>query len=66
MDEIGLHNHAKIHINGHITRIENSVGAGMPDSSWCVNGTDHWVEYKIDYKGFIYIRPQQVAWHRHH
>ncbi len=36
----------KPHIPGHVNRVENSMGSGMPDVQMCYNGVDTWIEVK--------------------
>jgi hypothetical protein len=38
----------KPHIPGHVCRIENSCGSGMPDVNFCYQCRDIWLEIKAD------------------
>lgn len=51
-----------------LTRIENSVGAGIPDLLICdEQGTFHFVELKFLTSNGVTLQPSQVAWlSRHH
>ena len=51
-----------------LTRIENSIGAGIPDVLLCdEQGTFHFVELKFLTSNGVTLRPSQVAWlSRHH
>lgn len=46
----------------HWTRIENSVGSGMPDLNGCINGIEFWVELKLVLPAGVLLRPMQYAW----
>ena len=46
-----------------LTRIENSIGAGIPDVLLCdEQGTFHFVELKATAGNAVDLRPHQVAW----
>jgi hypothetical protein len=45
----------------HWSRIENSVGVGMPDLHGCWKGKELWFELKIH--GGAPTRPSQNVWH---
>jgi hypothetical protein len=51
-----------------LTRIENSIGAGIPDVLLCdEQGTFHFVELKFLTSNGVTLQPSQVAWlSRHH
>ncbi len=34
-------------LNGHVNRVENIVGVGIPDVNICHNGIETWVELKV-------------------
>lgn len=38
----------KPHIPGHVNRVENSMGTGMPDVEFCYKGRQYWLENKVD------------------
>ena len=46
----------------HTTRIENTVGVGIPDSHIAYNGSAFWLELKIAKANRIDLRPAQIAW----
>lgn len=39
------------------------TGLGIPDSNYCVDGLEGWVEYKKTHGFAIGLRPEQVGWH---
>jgi len=43
-------------------RLENLVGAGMPDVNGCLNGTESWIETKLVKGNRIRFEPFQPAW----
>ena len=50
-----------------LTRIENSVGAGIPDVLLCdEQGTFHFVELKFLTGNAVTLQPSQVAWLSRH
>jgi|TARA_X000001388_G_C2193083_1_gene108343 hypothetical protein len=50
-----------------LTRIENSVGAGIPDLLICdERGLFHLVELKFLTGNAVTLQPSQVAWHSRH
>lgn len=46
---------------GHVIRIENSVGQGMPDANVCDGGREFWLELKYGHSEVL-LRPHQYAW----
>lgn len=38
----------KDHLPGHVNRIENSTGVGMPDVNFCFKGQETWLELKAN------------------
>ena len=50
-----------------LTRIENSIGAGIPDVLLCdEQGTFHFVELKFLTSNAVTLQPSQVAWLSRH
>jgi hypothetical protein len=48
---------------GHVVRIENTIGAGIPDISYCSKQTgDVWIETKIVRNGQVKLEKEQYAW----
>lgn len=47
---------------GHVVRLENSIGAGMPDINWCYGGREVWIETKILRAGHAKLEREQYAW----
>lgn len=39
-----------------------AMGSGIPDTNWCFEGQEGWVEYKWSDRGLITLRPEQVGW----
>ena len=60
----GLRKLFRAHIPGHWQSIETGgVGRGVPDSNYCINGVEGWVEYKKTKHWKIgSLKPEQVAW----
>lgn len=62
----------KIGMVGHFERVENAVGDGTPDVSYCISGVEGWIELKSRTKApartttsvFIEkgLRDSQVGW----
>lgn len=57
---------------GRIERVENAVGAGMPDVNLCFDGTECWVELKTapgwgkkrpTFRVYRGLEPAQINWH---
>lgn len=47
---------------GHVQRIENTVGVGMPDLNLCHNGREVWIELKVFVDDKVLLRKEQHAW----
>jgi len=48
----------------HWTSIESGLtAAGIPDSNYCKDGVEGWVEFKLTSSFRVRIDPFQVAWH---
>jgi hypothetical protein len=48
---------------GQICRVENCLGAGMPDIYMCDQTYGHmWIETKIAHNGAIFLEKEQYAW----
>lgn len=57
----------KEHLPGHVTRIENAAGNGMPDVNVGFNGRDYWIELKIaKSRDTVLIRKEQRVWMMYH
>jgi hypothetical protein len=68
-DEKGLWQLVKPHLPGTAERIENVVGAGIPDVSGAAAGCDYWVELKVcrtkrPKTPDEICEPLQVQWHK--
>jgi hypothetical protein len=50
----------KPHVPGHVNRIENTVGNGIPDVNFCYKGKETWIELKAGSK----LRDSQKIWHQ--
>ena len=46
----------------HWQSIENLVGLGVPDSNYCCDGVEGWVEYKQTEGWACTLRKEQVGW----
>lgn len=66
----------KEHIPGHVNRIENSTGVGIPDVNFCFDGLETWLELKANVNllcaeeeviqipfGTKRLRDSQIIWH---
>lgn len=66
----------KDHIPGHVNRIENSTGVGIPDVNFCFDGLETWLELKANVNllvvqdeviqipfGTKRLRDSQLIWH---
>jgi len=66
----------KDHLPGHVNRIENSTGVGIPDVNFCVHGIETWLELKANVNllvveheviqipfGTKRLRDTQLIWH---
>lgn len=52
----------KSHVRGHWISIESgSTSGGIPDSNFCVEGTEGWVEFKQTRAWAVSFRPTQVS-----
>jgi hypothetical protein len=48
----------------HWQRIESMLtGNGIPDSNYCVDGIEGWIEWKKTDSNRVPLRPDQVGWH---
>lgn len=51
------------HLQGHISRVENSSGEGMPDVNVCHEAREVWLELKCYTDGgLVLLRKHQYAW----
>lgn len=35
---------------------------GVPDSNYCVDGIEGWVEYKLSTTNKVWLKPEQIGW----
>jgi hypothetical protein len=56
---------------GRIERVENAVGAGMPDVNGCLSGVEFWIELKVapkwgvrrpTFRAHRGLEPAQINW----
>lgn len=51
------------HLDGHWQAVETGgTGKGIPDSNYCIDGYEGWVEFKHTKHWKVRIWPEQVAW----
>lgn len=56
--------HTNLRIGFHWQAIESGLtGGGIPDSNYCTNSIEGWVEHKATSANKIVFRPDQVGWH---
>lgn len=54
-------------IPGHVTRVENAAGNGMPDINVVAFGKEYWIELKIAKPcGRVLVRKEQRVWMKYH
>lgn len=59
----GLRALFRANVPGDWTSIESgSTGGGIPDSNYCLDGVEGWVEYKQTGGWAVTLRPEQVGW----
>lgn len=47
----------------HWVSIETGdTGMGVPDSNFCIDGIEGWIEFKKTDKGIIDLKPEQIGW----
>lgn len=46
----------------HWTPVESPMTGGIPDSNWCVDGVEGWIEYKRTGSRGVTFRSGQPAW----
>ena len=47
----------------HFVSIETgSTGRGIPDSNYCLDGHEGWIEFKTCTANAVGMRPEQIAW----
>lgn len=39
-----------------------AIGSGVPDTNFCYNGIEGWIEFKQTEKNRIGLRPEQIGW----
>lgn len=53
----------KLTVGWHWQSIETGgTGLGVPDSNYCSNGIEGWIEYKQTEGWTVDLRPEQVSW----
>lgn len=65
-NETALRKYIAEKIHGHVSQLEShATAAGVPDTNYCINGTEGWIEMKFTRgnKKFKY-RGTQKAWFR--
>lgn len=63
----GLRNLFHIHLKSgaHWQAVETGgTGLGIPDSNYCIDGVEGWVEMKRTNAWSVGVRPEQNSWHR--
>ena len=56
-----MHKHLKPF--GHCVAIETGlIASGVPDSNYCINGHELWIESKHTSAWAVKVRPAQVSW----
>jgi len=60
--ESNLWQQIKRNVPGHLIRIENLVGAGVPDVNACYQGSEVWIELKVAKGHWVHFRTSQIAW----
>lgn len=60
--ERDFYNYIRPHIPGHVQRVENSAGSGMPDVNVGYEGGEVWVELKATELNRVLLRKEQYAW----
>lgn len=47
----------------HWTSVETGgTGRGVPDSNFCADGVEGWIEYKVTAGWSVTLRPEQIGW----
>lgn len=49
-------------LNGHVNRVENIAGSGIPDVNICHNGIETWVELKVAKGNYLLFEWSQLSW----
>jgi len=49
-------------LNGHVSRVENIVGSGIPDVNICHNSIETWVELKVATGNYLLFEWAQISW----
>tara|TARA_X000001382_G_scaffold10998_1_gene7492 strand:- start:1747 stop:2142 length:396 start_codon:yes stop_codon:yes gene_type:complete len=52
-------------LNGHVNRVENIAGVGIPDVNICHNGIETWVELKVAVGRYLLFEWSQISWYKH-
>lgn len=61
----GLRKLFRIHLpTFHWVSVETGLTEqGVPDSNYCVDGIEGWVEYKLSITNKVWLKPEQIGWH---
>src|SRR3954453_14766207 len=38
------------------------TGGGVPDSNYCMDGVEGWIEFKLTTHWIVPLRPEQIGW----
>ena len=52
-------------LHGHVNRVENIAGVGIPDVNICHNGIETWVELKVATGKYLLFEWTQLSWFKH-
>ena len=65
--EVKFWQQVRPYLSGHVTRIENAAGNGMPDVHVMDLGVEVWIELKIAKdNGTVTVRKEQRVWMMYH
>lgn len=57
--------HHHLRVGSHWQAVETGgTGLGIPDSNYCIDGVEGWVEFKQTSAWSVSVRPEQNSWHR--
>lgn len=57
--------HNQLRVGFHWQAVETGgTGLGIPDSNFCCDGVEGWVEFKRTTAWSVGMRPEQIGWHR--
>jgi hypothetical protein len=46
----------------HWTPVESPMTQGIPDTNWCIDGVEGWIEFKQTRANKVDLGPSQVGW----